>query len=62
MALLTSSAFFLIYFPGNVDDVGLIEEYDTPTRLLENKSSSFAKLVAEYTVRLNSSLENAGDI
>uniref|UniRef100_F6I529 ABC-type xenobiotic transporter n=1 Tax=Vitis vinifera TaxID=29760 RepID=F6I529_VITVI len=43
-------------------DHGLIEEYDTPTRLLENKSSSFAKLVAEYTVRLNSSLENAGDI
>ncbi|RVX14785.1 ABC transporter C family member 3 [Vitis vinifera] len=43
-------------------DHGLIEEYDTPTRLLENKSSSFAKLVAEYTVRSNSSLENAGDI
>ncbi|CAN1290514.1 ABC transporter C family member 3 [Linum perenne] len=30
---------------------GLIEEYDTPTRLLENKSSSFAKLVAEYSER-----------
>ncbi|KAL6313755.1 hypothetical protein AAG906_010174 [Vitis piasezkii] len=29
---------------------------------LINKSSSFAKLVAEYTVRSNSSLENAGDI
>ncbi|XP_034678524.1 ABC transporter C family member 3-like [Vitis riparia] len=43
-------------------DHGLIEEYDTPTRLLENKSSSFAKLVAEYTVRSNSNLENAGDI
>ncbi|CBI39702.3 unnamed protein product, partial [Vitis vinifera] len=43
-------------------DHGIIEEYDTPTRLLENKSSSFAKLVAEYTVRSNSSLENAGDI
>ena len=61
MALLSSSAFFLIYFPGNVD-AGLIEEYDTPTRLLENKSSSFAKLVAEYTVRSHSNLENAGDI
>ncbi|XWS11330.1 hypothetical protein CRYUN_Cryun38cG0074500 [Craigia yunnanensis] len=36
---------------------GLIEEYDSPTRLLENKSSSFAQLVAEYTVRSNSSLE-----
>ncbi|GMN63550.1 hypothetical protein TIFTF001_032620 [Ficus carica] len=28
---------------------GLIEEYDSPARLLENKSSSFAQLVAEYT-------------
>ncbi|KAE8125408.1 hypothetical protein FH972_020219 [Carpinus fangiana] len=35
---------------------GLIEEYDSPRTLLENKSSSFAQLVAEYTVRLNSSL------
>ncbi|KAF9666511.1 hypothetical protein SADUNF_Sadunf16G0236700 [Salix dunnii] len=32
---------------------GLIEEYDSPTRLLENKSSSFAQLVAEYTIRSN---------
>ncbi|CAI0437454.1 unnamed protein product [Linum tenue] len=30
---------------------GLIEEYDTPARLLENKSSSFAQLVAEYSER-----------
>ncbi|KAJ0047115.1 hypothetical protein Pint_03952 [Pistacia integerrima] len=29
---------------------GLIEEYDSPSKLLENKSSSFAQLVAEYTV------------
>lgn len=35
-------------------DHGLIEEHDTPARLLENKSSSFAKLVAEYTVRSKS--------
>ncbi|XP_030929159.1 ABC transporter C family member 3-like [Quercus lobata] len=34
---------------------GLIEEHDSPTRLLENKSSSFAQLVVEYTVRANSS-------
>ncbi|KAL4618721.1 hypothetical protein ACB092_06G031300 [Castanea dentata] len=34
---------------------GLIEEYDSPNRLLENKSSSFAQLVAEYTVRSSSS-------
>ncbi|KAB1199134.1 ABC transporter C family member 3 [Morella rubra] len=33
---------------------GLIEEYDSPTRLLENKSSSFSQLVAEYTMRSNS--------
>ncbi|CAK8560127.1 unnamed protein product [Lathyrus sativus] len=37
-------------------DQGLIEEYDSPTRLLENKLSSFAQLVAEYTTRSNSSL------
>lgn len=36
---------------------GRIEEYDSPARLLENKYSSFAQLVAEYTVRSNSSLE-----
>ncbi|CAJ2633076.1 unnamed protein product [Trifolium pratense] len=33
---------------------GLIEEYDSPTTLLEDKSSSFGKLVAEYTMRSNS--------
>ncbi|AES96106.2 multidrug resistance protein ABC transporter family protein [Medicago truncatula] len=33
---------------------GLVEEYDSPTTLLEDKSSSFAKLVAEYTSRSNS--------
>ncbi|CAI8596274.1 unnamed protein product [Vicia faba] len=35
---------------------GLIEEYDSPTRLLENKLSPFAQLVAEYTRRSNSNL------
>ncbi|XP_065862557.1 ABC transporter C family member 3-like [Euphorbia lathyris] len=34
---------------------GLIEEYDSPARLLENRSSSFSKLVAEYTERSNTS-------
>ncbi|PPS10289.1 hypothetical protein GOBAR_AA10327 [Gossypium barbadense] len=33
---------------------GVIEEYDSPSSLLETKSSSFAQLVAEYTVRSNS--------
>ncbi|KAI9102331.1 hypothetical protein K1719_023533 [Acacia pycnantha] len=33
---------------------GLIEEFDSPTRLLEDKSSSFAELVAEYTMRSKS--------
>ncbi|CAK9308687.1 unnamed protein product [Citrullus colocynthis] len=33
---------------------GLIEEYDTPTRLLEDKASSFSQLVAEYTQRSDS--------
>ncbi|KAJ4975723.1 hypothetical protein NE237_000829 [Protea cynaroides] len=32
-------------------DHGLIVEYDSPAKLLENKSSSFTKLVAEYTQR-----------
>ncbi|KAJ8766555.1 hypothetical protein K2173_023802 [Erythroxylum novogranatense] len=36
---------------------GLIEEYDTPARLLRNKTSSFAQLVAEYTARSSSSFE-----
>ncbi|EEF29340.1 multidrug resistance-associated protein 2, 6 (mrp2, 6), abc-transoprter, putative [Ricinus communis] len=36
---------------------GLIEEYDSPTRLLESESSSFAQLVAEYTTRSNTSFE-----
>ncbi|XP_052623445.1 ABC transporter C family member 3 isoform X2 [Lactuca sativa] len=34
---------------------GLIEEYDSPTKLLEEKLSAFSKLVAEYSVRSNSS-------
>lgn len=38
-------------------DAGLIEEYDSPTRLLEDKLSSFARLVAEYATRTNSSFD-----
>ncbi|XP_042484664.1 ABC transporter C family member 3-like [Macadamia integrifolia] len=34
-------------------DNGLILEYDSPAKLLEIKSSSFAKLVKEYTGRYN---------
>ncbi|KAF7133160.1 hypothetical protein RHSIM_Rhsim09G0009800 [Rhododendron simsii] len=33
----------------------LIEEHDSPTKLLENKSSSFSKLVAECSTRSSSS-------
>ncbi|XP_060672079.1 ABC transporter C family member 3-like isoform X2 [Ziziphus jujuba] len=36
---------------------GLIEEYDSPATLLDNKSSSFAQLVAEYGTRSNSKFE-----
>ncbi|XP_030475951.1 ABC transporter C family member 3-like [Syzygium oleosum] len=39
-------------------DHGLVEEYDSPKRLLDNKSSSFAQLVAEYTMRSNSTYGN----
>uniref|UniRef100_A0A164Y1G1 ABC-type xenobiotic transporter n=1 Tax=Daucus carota subsp. sativus TaxID=79200 RepID=A0A164Y1G1_DAUCS len=38
---------------------GLIQEYDVPTKLLEDKSSSFSKLVAEYSVRGNSRFRNS---
>ncbi|KAF6145054.1 hypothetical protein GIB67_013405 [Kingdonia uniflora] len=43
-------------------DHGLIAEYDIPTRLLENKSSSFSKLVAEFTVRSSSSFGSLSDL
>lgn len=39
----------------NQSHVGLIEEYDTPAKLLEDKASSFAKLVAEYSMRSSTS-------
>jgi hypothetical protein len=35
-------------------NAGLIEEHDSPARLLEDKSSSFSKLVAEYTASSDS--------
>ncbi|XP_042490578.1 ABC transporter C family member 3-like [Macadamia integrifolia] len=35
-------------------DNGVVVEYDSPTKLLKNKSSSFAKLVKEYTLRCSS--------
>ncbi|XP_042493544.1 ABC transporter C family member 3-like [Macadamia integrifolia] len=34
-------------------DNGIIVEYDSPAKLLENKSSLFAKLVKEYTQRIS---------
>ncbi|OIW20436.1 hypothetical protein TanjilG_11135 [Lupinus angustifolius] len=37
---------------------GLIEEYDSPKKLLENKSSAVSQLVAEYTRRSNSGFES----
>ncbi|KAL8469756.1 hypothetical protein ACS0TY_032560 [Phlomoides rotata] len=39
-------------------DNGLVKEHDSPAKLLEDKSSSFAKLVAEYSMRSSSSVEN----
>ncbi|KAI3979585.1 hypothetical protein MKX01_001777 [Papaver californicum] len=38
-------------------DHGLAVDYDSPTKLLENKKSSFSKLVAEYSLRSSSSFE-----
>ncbi|KAI3456831.1 hypothetical protein Pfo_013494 [Paulownia fortunei] len=43
-------------------DNGLLKEYDSPEKLLEDKSSSFAKLVAEYSMRSSSSFENLSDV
>ncbi|KAK7258812.1 hypothetical protein RIF29_24399 [Crotalaria pallida] len=37
---------------------GIIEEYDSPKKLLNNKSSAVAQLVAEYTRRSNSGFES----
>ncbi|KAI7737433.1 hypothetical protein M8C21_007387 [Ambrosia artemisiifolia] len=37
---------------------GLVEEFDSPLKLLENKSTSFAKLVAEYRGRSSSSYDS----
>ncbi|KAI3703631.1 hypothetical protein L1987_73823 [Smallanthus sonchifolius] len=39
---------------GKLNATGLIEEYDSPTTLLEDKSSSFSLLVTEYSMRSNS--------
>ncbi|XP_047982074.1 ABC transporter C family member 3-like, partial [Salvia hispanica] len=39
-------------------DNGLLKEYETPEKLLEDKSSLFAKLVAEYNIRSSSSVES----
>ncbi|PIN10944.1 Xenobiotic-transporting ATPase [Handroanthus impetiginosus] len=36
-------------------DDGLLKEYDSPQKLLEDKSSLFSKLVAEYSMRSSSS-------
>lgn len=41
---------------------GLVQECDSPLKLLENKSSSFAKLVAEYTTRSKSKVESASQL
>ncbi|KAI3830551.1 hypothetical protein MKW98_030714 [Papaver atlanticum] len=38
-------------------DHGLAVEYDSPTKLLGNKKSSFSKLVAEYSSRSSSSFQ-----
>lgn len=43
-------------------DNGVIAEYDSPTTLLENNSSAFARLVAEYSVRSSSGFENTRNL
>jgi len=56
--LLYLSSFCLLLINVNItfvrtDPTGLIEEYDSPKKLLKDKSSSLAQLVAEYTRRSN---------
>lgn len=41
---------------------GLLKEYETPEKLLEDKSSLFAKLVAEYSIRSSSSVEHLSNL
>nr|QVT92371.1 ABC transporter [Salvia miltiorrhiza] len=43
-------------------DNGLLKEYDTPEKLLEDQSSLFSKLVAEYSMRSSSSVENLSNV
>ncbi|KAL8462296.1 hypothetical protein ACS0TY_033372 [Phlomoides rotata] len=43
-------------------DNGLVKEHDSPAKLLEDKSSSFAKLVAEYSMRSSPSVENLSNM
>ncbi|KAJ8644494.1 hypothetical protein MRB53_006242 [Persea americana] len=43
-------------------DNGVIAENNSPAKLLENKSSLFAKLVAEYSMRSTSSFENSSNL
>lgn len=56
-AVVANSDFIKMLLMIYIHGAGLIEEYDTPTRLLENSSSSFAQLVAEYSSRSKSSFE-----
>ncbi|KAH6768081.1 multidrug resistance-associated protein 3 [Perilla frutescens var. frutescens] len=43
-------------------DNGLLKEYDAPQKLLEDQSSMFTKLVAEYSMRSSSSAENISNL
>ncbi|XP_047982065.1 ABC transporter C family member 3-like [Salvia hispanica] len=43
-------------------DNGLLKEYESPEKLLEDKSSLFAKLVAEYSIRSSSSVEHLSNL
>ena len=54
--IFTTNAYFpvLLYWPFFA---GAVKEYDSPSKLLQSKSSSFSMLVAEYTSR--SSISNS---
>ncbi|XP_042010090.1 ABC transporter C family member 3-like [Salvia splendens] len=43
-------------------DNGLLKEYETPEKLLEDNSSLFAKLVAEYSIRSSSNVQHLSNL
>ncbi|KAL8462294.1 hypothetical protein ACS0TY_033372 [Phlomoides rotata] len=61
-SVLDSDMVLLLDNVGYFHGAGLVKEHDSPAKLLEDKSSSFAKLVAEYSMRSSPSVENLSNM